>query len=107
MRLLVEKIAPGSTALHGAGPEIAGKLLITAGDNLERLITEGAFAKLCGVARQPASSGRTTGRRRLSRTGDLAANSALYRVAITQMQRHEPTRASRKVPGKPREKRDT
>jgi transposase len=90
---LVEHAAPQLTALHGVGTEIAGQLLITAGDNPERLTSEAAFAKLCGVAPQPASSGRTTGRHRLSRGGDRAANSALYLIAITRMRRHEPTLA--------------
>lgn len=84
--------APTLTALHGVGAEIAGQLLITAGDNPERMTTEAAFAKLCGAAPQPASSGKTTGRHRLSRGGDRAANSALYIIAITRMRRHEPTR---------------
>ncbi len=52
-----------------------------------------AFAKLCGVAPQPASSGKSTGRHRLSRGGDRAANSALYLITITRMRRHEPTRS--------------
>jgi transposase len=61
-------------------------------NNPERIRSEAAFAKLCGVAPQPASSGRTTGRHRLSRGGDRAANSALYIVAIVRMCHHEPTR---------------
>ena len=35
---------------------------------------------------------RTTGRHRLSRSGDRAANSALYIVAIVRMRHHAPTR---------------
>jgi transposase len=59
------------------GVELAGQFLMTAGDNPDRIRNEAAFARLCGVAPQPASSGRTTGRHRLSRSGDRAANSAL------------------------------
>jgi transposase len=92
IRAIVEHVAPDLIALHGVGAEIAGQLLITAGDNTERLNTEAAFAKLCGVAPQPASSGKSTGRHRLSRGGDRDANSALYLIAITGMRRHEPTR---------------
>jgi transposase len=62
------------------------------GDNPERIRSEAAFAKLCGVAPQPASSGRSTGRHRLSRSGDRAANSALYIVTIVRIRHHEPTR---------------
>ena len=90
---LVRAAAPELVELHGVGVEIAGQFLVTAGDNADRIRNEAAFAKLCGVAPQPASSGRTTGRHRLSRSGDRAANSALYIVTIVRMRRHEPTRA--------------
>jgi transposase len=89
---LVQQAAPDLLELHGVGVEIAGQFLVTAGDNPERIHSEAAFAKLCGVAPQPASSGRTTGRHRLSRSGDRAANSALYIVTIVRMRRHQPTR---------------
>lgn len=90
---LVNHAAPELLELQGVGVEIAGQFLITAGDNPERIHSEAAFAKLCGVAPQPASSGRTTGRHRLSRSGDRAANSALYIMTIVRMRHHEPTRA--------------
>lgn len=93
IKVLVERTAPELVSLFGVGAEVAGQFLVTAGDNAERIHNEAAFAKLCGVAPQPASSGRTTGRHRLSRSGDRAANSALYIVAITRMRHHEPTRA--------------
>lgn len=93
LKALVEHTAPELVDLFGVGIEVAGQLLVTAGDNPDRIRNEAAFAKLCGVAPQPASSGRTTGRHRLSRGGDRAANSALYTVAITRMRYHEPTRA--------------
>ena len=93
IKALVERTAPQLVSLFGVGVELAGQFLITAGDNPNRIRSEAAFAKLCGVAPQPASSGRTTGRHRLSRSGDRAANSALYIVAITRMRHHEPTRA--------------
>jgi transposase len=89
---LVHTAAPELLQLHGVGTEIAGQFLVTAGDNAERIHSEAAFAKLCGVAPQPASSGRTSGRHRLSRSGDRAANSALYIVTIVRMRRHQPTR---------------
>lgn len=89
---LVRQAAPELLQLHGVGVEIAGQFLVTAGDNPERIRNEAAFAKLCGVAPQPASSGRTTGRHRLSRSGDRAANSALYIVTIVRMRHHQPTR---------------
>ena len=90
---LVRATAPELVELHGVGVEVAGQFLVTAGDNADRIRNEAAFAKLCGVAPQPASSGRTTGRHRLSRGGDRAANSALYIVTIVRMRHHQPTRA--------------
>jgi transposase len=89
---LVRTAAPELIELHGVGIEIAGQFLVTAGDNADRIRSEAAFAKLCGVAPQPASSGRTSGRHRLSRGGDRAANSALYVVTIVRMRHHQPTR---------------
>ncbi|MCG5435392.1 IS110 family transposase [Micromonospora foliorum] len=90
---LVEQAAPQLLALPGVGPDSAGQMLVTAGDNPERLKHEAAFARLCGVAPQPASSGRTTGRHRLSRGGDREANRALYMIIITRLRRHAPTKA--------------
>ncbi len=88
---LVELAAPELVELFGVGTELAGQFLVTAGDNPERIRNEAAFAKLCGVAPQPASSGRTNGRHRLSRSGDRAANSALYTVTIVRMRHHPAT----------------
>ena len=78
---------------HPSQPAAAEQAVVTAGDNPERIRNEAAFAKLCGAAPQPASSGRTTGRHRLSRSGNRQANSALYVIAIVRMRHHEPTRA--------------
>lgn len=89
---IVTATAPALVEMHGVGVEIAGQFLVTAGDNANRIRNEAAFAKLCGVAPQPASSGRTSGRHRLSRGGDRAANSALYIVTIVRMRHHQPTR---------------
>ena len=56
---LVAAAAPALVALKGVGTDTAGALLVTAGDNPERLRSEAAFARLCGVAPIPASSGKT------------------------------------------------
>lgn len=93
LEALVQRAAPELIELVGVGIELAAQFLVTAGDNPGRIRNEAAFAKLCGVAPQPASSGKTTGRHRLSRGGDRAANSALYIVAIVRMRHHEATRA--------------
>jgi hypothetical protein len=50
-------------------------LLITAGDNPDRLASEASFAVQYGVSPLEASSGKTS-RRRLSRGGDRQANAA-------------------------------
>jgi len=91
LRSLTARTAPRTTALLGIGVEIAGQLLVTAGDNPERLRCEAAFAHLCAAAPIPASSGRTD-RHRLNRGGDRAANAALYMAVVTRMRYHEPTR---------------
>ena len=63
-----------------------------AGDNPERVRSEPAWARLCGVAPIPACSGMTA-RHRLNRGGHRQANAALYRTVIVRMQHHEPTKA--------------
>lgn len=92
--LLVAETAPTLLGLFGVGVDVAGQLLVTVGDNPERLTTSAAFASLCGVAPVPASSGKTT-RHRLNRGGDRQANCALYRVALCRLQYDERTRAYR------------
>jgi transposase len=69
---------------RGVGPHNAAALLITAGDNPDRLRSEASFAALCGVNPLDASSGKTS-RRRLNRGGDRQTNSALYRIAICRL----------------------
>jgi transposase len=89
---LVTGHAPGLLALHGVGPDTAALLLIAAGDHPERLRSEAAWAHLCAAAPIPASSGKTT-RHRLNPAGDRQANHALWRIVITRMSNHPPTRA--------------
>jgi transposase len=89
---LVSAVAPTLVALPGFGVDTAGQLLVTAGDNPQRLRGEAAFAHLCGTAPIPASSGRTH-RHRLNRGGDRHANNALWRIALVRMRCHPPTRA--------------
>jgi len=89
---LVTAAAPRLVAMMGVGPEVAGQLLVTAGDNPGRLRSEAAFAHLCGVAPIPASSGRID-RHRLNRGGDRAANSALYTIVLCRLRYHPATQA--------------
>lgn len=81
---LTTQISPALAQIHGVGPDVAGQLLVTVGDNPERMRSEAAFAMLCGVAPLPASSGKTQ-RHRLNHGGDRDANRALWRIAITRM----------------------
>ena len=81
---LTAEVAPALVELFGVGPEVAGTLLVTAGDNPERLRSEAAFAHLCGVSPINASSGKTV-RHRLNRGGDRQANSALYRIVLVRL----------------------
>ncbi|MEU0157229.1 IS110 family transposase [Micromonospora fulviviridis] len=89
---LVAAINPGLIAANGVGTDVAGQLLVTAGQNHDRLASEAAFAMLCGVAPIPASSGKTT-RHRLNRGGDRQANAVLYRVVLCRLRWDPSTRA--------------
>jgi transposase len=89
---IVTTANPGLRAAFGVGPDVAAQLLVTAGDNPDRLTGESSFAALCGVAPVPASSGKTS-RHRLSRGGDRQANSALHVIALTRMAHDPRTRA--------------
>jgi transposase len=83
---------PKLLAPMGIGPDCAAELLIAAGDNPDRLVSEGSFAALCGTSPVEASSGKTH-RRRLNRGGNRQANSALYLIVITRLRRCPLTRA--------------
>ena len=89
---LVTTRAPGLLALYGVGADTAALLLVAAGDHPERLHSEAAWAHLCAAAPIPASSGKVT-RHRLNPGGDRQANHALWRIVITRMSSHPPTRA--------------
>jgi transposase len=95
LKPLVAQAAPPLLALPGIGTETAAQLLITAGDNPDRLTSEASFAHLCAAAPIPAGSGRTN-RHRLNRGGDRQANNALHTIALVRM-RHD-TRTQDYVP---------
>ena len=88
---LIEETAPTLLELYGVGIDTAAILLVTAGDNPDRLHSERSWAHLCGVTPLPASSGKVT-RHRLNRGGDRQANAALYRIVLTRMSSDEETR---------------
>jgi transposase len=93
IRTLVGATAPALVEVFGVGTELAGQFLVTVGDDFGRIKSEAALARICGVAPKPTGSGKTSGRHRLNRSGDRAANSALYLVVLVRMRHHEPTRA--------------
>ena len=91
-KTILDEHAASLLAVHGVGYDTAAQLLITAGDNPQRLHHERSFAALCGATPVPDSSGRTNGRLRLNRGGDRHANSALWRIVIVRMATHQETK---------------
>ncbi len=89
---IVDELAPALVARNSIGRECAAQLLLTAGDNADRIESEAGFAALCGVSPVPASSGKVT-RHRLNRGGDRAANSALHIIAIGRLRTDPRTKA--------------
>ncbi|MDQ3465657.1 MAG: IS110 family transposase, partial [Actinomycetota bacterium] len=86
---ITKTTAPDLVAIQGIGPDVASTLLITAGDNPDRLRSEASFAALCGASPLPATSGKKQNRHRLNRGGARHANSALWRIAIVRLS-HDP-----------------
>jgi transposase len=90
---LTKKTVPSLLAMRQVGTQTAAQMLLTAGQNINRLATEAQFAKLVGVAPLPASSGKSGTRHRLNRGGDRQANSALHLVIIGRLKNHPETQA--------------
>ena len=63
---------------HGMATGTAAEMLLLVGDDPERILSEAAFAKLCGACPIPAAGGKTNRHR-------------LDRVVIVRMQRRQPT----------------
>jgi transposase len=93
LEALLKPLAPTLLELMGVGLDVAGQLLVTAGDNPDRFHSEAAFAHLCGVAPIPANSGKNQNNFRLNRGGDRAANAALYRIVLCRLRHDAATRA--------------
>ena len=92
---LVGRINPRLTQASCVGTEIAAQLLVTAGENPERMKSE-ALPSPCSLRRRSITrlgSGKTR-RYRLNRGGDRSANCALHKAAISRLLRVDPrTRA--------------
>lgn len=91
LSLIVSTRAPQLLDVNGVGTAVTSQLLVTFGDNPERVANEASFAALAGVAPVPASSGKTN-RHRLSRGGDRQANNALHRIVLSRMHWDQKTR---------------
>ena len=89
---LVAELAPQLLAEPGVGPLSAAQLLITAGDNPDRMTSPAGFAALCGTTPIPVSSGKTN-RHRLNRGGDRQANCALHTIVLSRLRYHPETQA--------------
>lgn len=80
----VRTIAPRLLAMPGCGELTAAKLLGEAA-GVTRFKNEAAFARHAGVAPIPVWSGNTAGRVRMTRSGNRQLNTALHRIAVTQI----------------------
>jgi len=91
LKSLTKTAAPDLVEAFGIGLDIAAEMLVTAGDNTDRIRSDAALAKLCGACPIPASSGKSNGRHRLNRGGNRQANAALHRAIVVRMRWHPPT----------------
>jgi transposase len=85
---LVTELTPNLLALVGCGPLTAAKLLGEVA-GIERFRSRSAFAMHNGTAPIPVWSGNND-RHRLNRGGNRQINTALHRIAITQLQHFAP-----------------
>lgn len=87
---LVEQLAPTLLAIPGCGALSAAKIIgETAG--ITRFKSNDAYARFNGTAPLPVWSANSV-RHRLSRTGNRQLNSAIHRIAITQLSHHQPAK---------------
>jgi transposase len=83
---LVTAQAPALMELPGCGALTAAKIVgETAG--VDRFAHEAKYAMHAGVAPIPLWSGETRGRVRMNKTGNRQLNTALHRIAVTQIGR--------------------
>jgi transposase len=88
LTILVTATAPTLLSRPQIGVHSAAQFLISAAANIDRIPNDAAFARLCGAAPVPVSSGKTT-RMRLHRGGDRQANKALHMIIVGRM-RNDP-----------------
>jgi transposase len=80
----VRTVAAALLAMPGCGELTAAKLVGEAA-GVARFKSEAAFARHAGVAPIPVWSGNTVGRVRMTRSGNRQLNTALHRIAVTQI----------------------
>ncbi len=80
----VREVAPSLLAIPGCAELTAAKLIGEAA-GVARFKSEAAFSCHAGVAPIPVWSGETAGQMRLSRSGNRQLNSAIHRIALTQI----------------------
>lgn len=80
----VRTVAPALLGMPGCGELTAAKLVGEAA-GVTRFKSEAAFARHAGVAPIPVWSGNTVGRMRMTRSGNRQLNTALHRIAVTQI----------------------
>ena len=81
---MVREKAPELMKSHGISTMTVAEMLILVGDNPERIRSEAALAKLCGVCPIPPPAARRTGCVSID-GGNRQANAAIYRVAVVRM----------------------
>jgi transposase len=85
-------VAPALLAIPGCGP-LTAALITGEAAAVSRFASEDAFASYAGLAPVPHWSGSTTGNLRRGKRGNRTLNSAIHRIAITQIRDDTPGRA--------------
>ena len=80
---LLDELVPSLVAEVGVSTMNAANFVIAAGQNPERLRTEGSFAALCRTSPVEASSGKHQ-RRRINQGGNRQANSAPHIAVLVR-----------------------
>jgi transposase len=98
---LVKTHAPALLEIPGCASLTAAKIVAETAQ-VGRFPTEGHFARYAGTAPIPASSGARH-RQRFNRRGNRQLNTAVHRIAITQIRIHQPAKdylAKKRAEGK-------
>jgi transposase len=91
LKPLVAQTAPTLISRPGIGVHTTARFLISAASNIDRFTGEAAFARACGAAPIPVSSGKTN-RMRLHRGGDRQANKSLHMIIVGRLKYDPETR---------------